>query len=80
MVKHLLITPQLNAGYSLLKSDLIEVHALESDKTPLAHQFFTGHILRLNAMNFDIAAGVIIVYCMLSFRVVCEGEEVKEDR
>ena len=55
---------------------------LLSDKTPLAHQFFTGHISRLNTMNVDIAAGVIIVYCMLSFRfrVVCEGEEVKEDR
>ena len=59
---------------------IIEVQALLSDKTPLVHQFYTGHISRLNAMNFDIAAGVIIIYCMLSFRVVCEGEEVKEDR
>ena len=59
---------------------IIEVQALLSDKTPLVHQFYTGHISRLNAMNFDITAGVIIIYCMLSFRVVCEGEEVKEDR
>ena len=60
--------------------EIIEVHALLSDRTPLAHQFYTGHISRLNAMNFDIAAGVIIIYCMLSFKIVCEGEEVKEDR
>ena len=58
---------------------IIEVQALLSDKTPLVHQFYTGHISRLNAINFDIAAGVIIIYCMLSF-IVCEGEEVKEDR
>ena len=58
---------------------IIEVQALLSDKTPLVYQFYTGHISRLNAMNFDIAAGVIIIYCMLSFRVVCKGEEVKED-
>ena len=53
----------IQAGFQI---QIIEVHALLSDKTPLAHQFFTGHISRLNAMNFDIAAGVKIIYCMLS--------------
>ena len=63
---------------------IIEVQALLSDKTPLVHQFYTGHISRLNAMNFDIAAGVIqqkikqYIYCMLLSKI-CEGEEVKED-